>query len=183
MEYLNYIVSKVKRLKKDDQTFLIAIDGFGGSGKSTMAHDLARRLDNVSIVHSDDFHLPELNRSDRARISEQVIKPLKANRIARYQRFDWPSSSLAEWHEIYPRGVVILEGVSMLHPDLGNQYDLTIWIDMPQEEAAKRGIDRDLHEYKVDTREQWEKIWIPQEKEYVESVNPKAKADIIVRYV
>ena len=39
---------------------------------------------------------------------------------------------------------------------------------------------RDINEYKVDTTEQWENDWIPQEKEYVESVNPKAKADIVI---
>lgn len=182
MDYLSGVVEKVKKLKKPNETFLIAIDGFGGSGKSILARDLKKYLDKIAkttIVEIDDFHDPDLKRKDRKRLLRQVIIPLKEGKKAKYQRYDWGTKQLAEWNEIEPNGVVIIEGLPSMHPDLG-KYDFTIWLNMPQEEAAKRGINRDLNEYKVDTKEQWEKDWMPQEKEYVEKFNPETRADVVI---
>jgi uridine kinase len=175
------LMDKIKRSKKEDKTLLIAIDGFGGSGKSTLANQIKAALVNVTIVHLDDFYAPELKRADRARVVEQVIGPLAKNAKANYQRYDWPTGKLAEWHEIPPGGIVVLEGVTALHPDFGENYALKIWLDLSQAKAAKRGIARDLNEYQVDTRENWEKEWMPREREYFDSIRPDKRADMIIR--
>jgi uridine kinase len=182
MSYLDKIAEKIREQKKADTTFLIAIDGFGGSGKSTLARKLRAALQDIletTIVGIDDFHDPNLKRKNRDRLFKQVLQPLRDGKIANYQRYEWGIEKLAEWHEIAPGGIVIIEGLPSMHPELG-KYDLTIWIDMNQDEAAKRGIDRDLYEYKVDTRKQWSEDWMPQEKEYVETFNPKERADFII---
>ncbi len=178
---LSKIVDQITHNKKQNKTFLIAIDGFGGSGKTTLAKKLAEKFEFVSIVQLDDFYSPELKRTDRKRLVEQVVIPLKENRKAKYQRYDWTNKSLAEWKEIEAGGIVIVEGISTLHPDFGDKYDLTIWIDTSQEEAAKRGISRDINEYNIDSKEQWKNEWMPQEKEYVELIKPQNKADIIFK--
>ena len=100
---------------------------------------------------------------------------------ARFQRYDWPTESLAEWHDIRPGGIVIFEGTTALHLDLIGNFDLTIWIDMSQAVASKRGIERDLYEYKIDTTAQWEKEWKPMELEYVAENEPYNKAHFIIR--
>ena len=159
---------------------MIAIDGRGGSGKSTLAEQLKQNLENVTIVHLDDFAYPE---TDRDRLLKQVILPLQADKTANYQRFDWGTKQLAEWHEIVPGGIVIIEGVSTLHDILNNYYDFRIWIECPAEVGFKRGLNRDENEYKVDTTNDWINKWMPEEKKYVETHKPQDKADYIINGV
>lgn len=172
------IIDKIKKFKKNNKTFIVAIDGFGGSGKSTLAKDLKNILGNESeIISLDEFNYPP----DRKRLLVQVILPLKQGQPSKYQIYDWKSKALKEWKEIKPGKILIIEGLTALHADLIENYDLTIWIDMDQEKASKKGISRDLNEYKVDTTKQWNNEWIPMEKEYVNSMRPQDKAEIVYK--
>lgn len=178
MKYTDGVVTKIKSLKKSGETLLIGIDGFGGSGKSTLAKDLKAELGQVSAVVSlDDFGYP----ADRKRLLEQVIVPLKNNNQAKYQRYDWESKTLKEWFTIEPSSIVIIEGLRALSPELKKYYDLTIWMDMDQEYASKRGLNRDLNEYKVDNASKWEHEWKSMEKDYVESDKPQETADFKIK--
>lgn len=183
MKYTEGIVERIKKIKKDGQTVLVAIDGFGGSGKTSLARDLKNDLQGIAettIVQLDDFYVPELKRADRKRVLGQVIQPLKNDKATKYQVYDWQLKKLAKWYGVVPGGIVIVEGVSAMHPEFGKSYDMTIWVDCSQDEAAQRGIKRDFKDYSIDTTKQWENDWMPQEKEYVEKFNPKEYADIII---
>lgn len=176
MKKIQDIANTIKKLKKVNATFIVAIDGFGGSGKSTLAKELRNILGQESeIVHLDDFNYPP----DRKRFLEQVILPLKQEQSSKYQRYDWNNKALADWKEIKPGGILIIEGITALHSELIKNYNLTIWISMDKYKAHERGINRDLNEYKVDTTQQWKNEWIPMEKEYFDSIKPQSNADII----
>lgn len=177
MKYITELLNKLRGLPRKQKTLLIAIDGRGGSGKSTLAEKLKQSLGNVTIVHLDDFAYPE---TDRDRLLKQVILPLKEDQTAKYQRFDWGTKQLAEWHEIVPGGIVIIEGVSTLHNFLNDYFDFRIWVECPPEVGFQRGLDRDKNEYKVDTTDDWINKWMPEEKKYVEEHKPQEKADYIV---
>lgn len=177
MRYTEDVINRIKSLKKDRQTLFVAIDGFGGSGKSTLAKELKNALgEGVDIVSLDDFSYP----ADKKRLIEQIIAPLKNSTKAKYQKYDWDSKSLKEWLTIEPGSIVIIEGLTSLHPELRKYYDLTIWLSMDQGSASERGINRDLNEYGVDVRNKWENEWKPMEKEYVESYRPQDTADFIL---
>lgn len=180
MDSIQDIIGKIIQLQKGKQTILVAIDGFGGSGKTTLAKKLKDTFFDATIVQLDDFYSHELNRADRERILEQVIKPLKENKSTKYQVYDWKNKTLAEWIEVKPGGIVFIEGVSMLHDDFNDYWDLRIWIDYPQEEGIKRGIERDKKEYGVDSTNEWVNIWKPQETEYVKTQKPQQKADFVI---
>src|SRR5581483_4355313 len=81
-------------------TKIIAIDGPGGAGKSTLAEQLSQKLGNAPILHTDDFASWDNPLNWWPRLLGQVLKPLSHNEIARYQRYDWSTNRLAEWHEI-----------------------------------------------------------------------------------
>ncbi len=95
MEMLNKLVKGIKTLPRKQKTLLVAIDGRGGSGKSSLAEQLKQNLENVTTVHLDYFAYPE---TDRDRLLNQVILPLQADNKANYQRFDWGTRQIAEWH-------------------------------------------------------------------------------------
>ncbi|HSX41006.1 MAG TPA: AAA family ATPase [Candidatus Saccharimonadales bacterium] len=177
------LLEKIKKTPRKNKTFLIGIDGFGGSGKSTLAKLLKEQLENVSIVEVDDFYLPSLGHADRKRILDQVILPLVREKSAKYQIFDWKKNRLTDWKTIQPGAVVIIDGISAMHQEFINYLDFRIWIECPQEVGFKRGVERDKVRDGVDTKEKWQNIWMPQEKEYVDSQNPAQYADYVINGV
>jgi uridine kinase len=154
----------------------VAIDGRGGSGKSTLADFLAGRVPGCKIVRTDDFARPGVPGWDWPRFLGEVARPLLGGKAGRYMRFDWDEGSLTEWHEVPGSGVVILEGVSSMRRELELPWDLTIWVETPQEIRLARGVARDGEAM----RPQWEQVWEPQEDRYVADQKPHLRADLVV---
>lgn len=159
------------------KTRLVAIDGRGGAGKSSLAGWLASQVDGT-VIHIDDFGRPgkAYDEWDWHRLRSQVLDPLMTDQDARYQRYDWAADELGEWVAFKARGVVIVEGVSVLRQALGDPWDLKVWVDTPYDLRLDRGIERDGEEM----RDKWVNEWMPQEDDYVARESPMERADIII---
>ena len=156
-------------------TKIIAIDGPGGAGKSSFAEQLSQKLSNAPILHTDDFASWENPLNWWPRLLEQVLEPLSRNERARYQRYDWSTKRLAEWHEIQPAKYLLLEGVSSSREAFRPYIALSIWIETPGQERLRRGLERDGEA----ARPQWEE-WMAREDEYIEREHPAQKADLVI---
>jgi uridine kinase len=169
--------------------FLVGIDGRGGSGKSRVAQALGHWLGDATIVAFDDFYLPSTRRVEQGeaggepgsafdwrRLREQVLEPLVAGASARYQRYDWDMDAMAEWLQIEPGGVVIIEGNYCTRPELARFYHFTVWVEAPFEVRLRRGLERDGEQ----ARSQWLDEWMPEEDRYVAATNPMARVDVVV---
>ncbi|MFT4416873.1 uridine kinase family protein [Fredinandcohnia humi] len=186
---MGQLVRSIDSLHKKQSTLLIGIDGCGGSGKSTFANKLKDECTNVTVVHMDDFYLPSSqiihshpeNKPigadfDWKRMLHQVLEPLSQNKEGQYQRYDWVTDRLAEWHTVPVGGIVIIEGCYSIRKELANIYDYTIWVDCPRETRLSRGLTRDGEE----ARDMWENNWMISEDMYVEVHKPSERADLIV---
>ncbi|TYR81292.1 uridine kinase [Priestia megaterium] len=181
---LNGFYQKLLLYKKSD-VFLIGIDGCGGSGKSTLAKEIANVSDGV-FVHIDDFYHPSSEQEkhrkeiggmfDWRRLRDQVCMPLANKQTAHYQRYDWPSDSLKEWHEIQPKGTIVIEGISATRDELTSFYDVLIFVDTPYDVRLRRGIERDGEEM----RSMWVDVWMPAEELYMKAQAPMARANFVV---
>lgn len=169
-----------KKINRDRLT-LIGIDGFGGSGKTTIAKRLADYLGNAYVVGMDDFIIKEklTVRSadevdfDRERLSRQILAPALDNRSLRYQKLIWAENRLSEFIEIPTVDFLIIEGVSSCHPKIENYYDFKIWIDTPMEIAKARGHARDGSN---ENAANWE-IWAENNLAYMDKYHPEQRAD------
>jgi uridine kinase len=170
-------------------TRIVAIDGAGGSGKTTLAGAAAELLDGCPIIAGDDFYrpMPEPERErldaeqgyqhyfDWQRLRDHVLVPLRAGHTARYQRFDWTTGELGPWHEITPEPVVIVEGVYTARPELAPYYHLTVYVDTPREVCLQRMRARGQNP------EQWITRWRAAEDHYLRTTWPHTRANLVVK--
>jgi uridine kinase len=177
---ISSIISNIQKISTKTEPLLIAIDGVGGSGKTSLAKYLQNKLKNCFIVQLDDFYSPKIKASDILRIKDQVILPLKNKKEGKFQIYDWKTDKLSDWQTIKPEGKIIIEGVYAMDKQIISYYDVKIWIEYPPELGFKRGVSRDITGDGVDNSEKWIKDWMPLEKQYIIDQNPKSKADYII---
>lgn len=156
-------------------TRLIAVDGCGGSGKSTFAARLAGALGGAPIIPTDDFASAELPIEWWPRMRDQVILPLRSGGTGHYQRYDWPSGELAEWVEVPRAPAVIIEGVSSGRLEWASELAFLIWVEAPRRVRLARGLERDG----AAARQLW-LGWMAAEDRYRRLHQPKQRADLIV---
>ncbi len=170
------------------RTTLAAIDGLGGAGKSTLAAQIAEEIERSAVVSVDDFYRP-ITASARAelgpkdgydryfdwkRLRDDVLVLLSRGSRARYRRYDWATGRLAEWQEVEPGGLVIVEGVYSMRPELRPFYAATVYVDTPRDRRLERMRNRGNEDVS------WLDHWMAAEDWYEEHERPKEHADLVV---
>lgn len=171
-----------KRQPKVGETKFIAIDGHGGSGKSSLARLLSKRLD-AQVIMTDDFASWDNPLDWWPLLPKKVFEPIaEGAKTLSYSRSSW-------WDNHHPKPVVdqpvtkvmILEGVSSSRKEFRQYLSLCIFVDTPKDICLKRGIDRDLSTGK--SQQEITKIWLKwhdYEDKYIARDHPEAYADIVV---
>ena len=167
------LVSQI-RSRVGERGGVIAVDGLGGAGKSTLAAALAVEL-GATVIHTDDFASWDVPLEWWPRVLAQVLEPLTAGRAARFRRYDWDRRELAEWHEVAPGGVVILEGVSSSRRAFRPFLAFSIWVETPRDVRLARGLERDGS----NALALWEG-WMTAEDQWVAREHPRESADYLV---
>ncbi len=168
---------------------LVAIDGTGGSGKTTLAAAVAERLDDCAIVHGDDFYRPMPDREreqldaeqgyhryfDWERLRDEVLIPLRDGRAARYQVYDWTTGRLGARREVACGTVVLVEGVYSARPELAHHYHFTAYVDTPRDTCLQRVRARG------ENSEEWIRRWRAAEDHYLHTTWPRTRVTRLVR--
>jgi uridine kinase len=154
-------------------TRLIAIDGPGGAGKSSLAAWLAEELD-AAVIHTDDFASWDNPVDWWPELIERALRPLAAGEPARFQPTVWAGEERAPV-VVEPGGTVLLEGVTAARIAFRPYLAYSIWIETDRALRLRRGIDRDGE----GARAQWER-WMEEEDRYIESERPAEHADVVL---
>ena len=166
----------------------VAIEGPCGSGKSTLANHLLEIFgDQANLIHMDDFFLPlELRTTDRlaepggnidyVRFHAEIACPMRIREVFTYQTYDCSIHRLAGYVTVHPRPLTIVEGVYSLHPALGIEYGLKIFLSLSKDEQRRRVISRS-------GKELWKRFggeWIPMENRYFDGMGIRSQCDLIL---
>lgn len=148
-------------------TLLIGIVGGSGSGKTSIAHELIRRIGRAKVetllLDMDAYYAP-LDEV-RGRFGERPINwdhpnafdlDLMAAHLAELRRgqsirkpiYDFSISDRVGWSEpVFPGRVVVLEGLLLFAlPEIRDQLDLKIFVDTDADIRILRRIQRDTLE-------------------------------------
>jgi uridine kinase len=179
------LVSKVNSLPTPR---VIGISGFGGAGKSTLAHKLGVVL-SCSVVGVDDFQKPGAFDTDfslweimdYSRLEKEVLIPFtQKSPLIRYGKFNAKKELVDDFVEIKNQGTLIIEGVGLFRPEIMQYFSYTIWVSVALEEATARGKKRDRDEYQNPNDECWDGVWKKNDLEYYDTFEPDKKADIVI---
>lgn len=169
-----WLLAQVPRL---GATRLVTVDGPAGSGKTSFADHLRATLGVGVVVHLDDLYEGWSGLDDALwnRLDNGVLVPIGAGRPGGYRRYDWDREQFAEWHEVAPEQVLIVEGVGAGQRGVDGRATLRVWVEAPEALRLQRGLDRDG----VALREQWLR-WLTVEAEHFAREETRARAELLV---
>lgn len=126
---------------------LVAVDGRGRAGKSTLARALAAACGGAPVIRVDDFLYWRDIQGWWPRLEHQVLRPLLAGSPARFRVRDWAGDplgrGLAGWAEVRPAEVVIVEGVTASRQAIAADLAMALWVAAPRAERLRRAVARD----------------------------------------
>jgi uridine kinase len=188
------VVDAVAKWRADGAGLLVvAIDGHGAAGKSTIA-DAVAAATGAALVHTDDFFTGQPARSaarpapspapparpglagyyDWGRLRAEALVPLRARRDASFRRFDWERGrGLDGPVSVAARDLILVEGVFSAAPELSDLVDRSVFVETPEPERLRRLRLRV-------TPEEWDADWLIAERTYFELTRTPSSFDLVV---
>lgn len=154
---------------------LLCIDGPAGSGKTTLAAQVAARR-GAPVVHMDDFFPGWDGIRDAGPLVRGLLDPLSRGETGYYRRYDWALGEYLETHHLEPVPLLVLEGVASGSSDWAGLVTTLVWVEAPRDERLRRGLARDGE----GVREHWLR-WMRDEDAMYAQEHTRARADIVVR--
>ena len=201
------INSEIKAWSKDDARLVICLDGYAGSGKTTIADLIPKQNPEILVIHLDDFIRPAAERKklmeeaeDRSKIFEfewyrydvleKLITAFKHGNDAEYEEqiYSFETHAFVPRKFDFSKKVLLIEGIFLFHPrhSISKMFDKKIYIDADFEKADERRIAREM--------EKWGKDYVPEThpdnwtqhfkiayRRYIEECYPERIADFIAR--
>lgn len=184
----------------------VAIDGCSAAGKTTLADELARVLEDrterpVIRVGIDYFKRavelrtaypqgsPEsyyLDYWDYPAIRERLLVPLGPGGSRRYRTaiMDLPARAAVDSPVLLAPddAVLIADGAFLQRPELDPYWDLRVYVDVSFDVVLRRGIARDQQwtGSAAEAERQYRTKYIPGERRYVDEVRPADRAQVVV---
>jgi uridine kinase len=180
---------------------LVAVDGVDGSGKTTFATALVGAYARVGrlalVVHEDDFLNPRavryrmgrdspegffLDTYDLPALKAKVLDALAVGASLRIvtAAFDNQTDMPVDIEPVdVPRtGVVIVEGMFLHRDELVARWDLSLFLDVPFTETARRMAERDGSSPDPDDPSM--RRYVNGQRHYLATCSPHERATVVI---
>ena len=182
---LSPLVEKISALLSASRPVLVALDGRCGSGKTTLAAQLAQHFPQSTVVHTDDFYLPPAQRvagwehipcanMDLERLHTEVLTPARAGQTIPYRAYSCREGAYLPEQLFAPQPLVLIEGSYSCHPALAAFYDWKVFVTCSKEEQTRRLMAREGERYP-----NFAARWIPLEEGYFAEYGIESNADLV----
>lgn len=167
---------------RDKESYVVAIDGMCGSGKSTLGNLLKQNYPEANLFHVDDYFLQPHQRTeerlaeiggnvDYERFKLEIVDNLQNPEGIIYQPFSCQKWCLDEKKFAPWKPLVIIEGAYGLHPYFGEYYDLAVFSEITPEEQIERIRKRNGEEM----LKRFVNEWIVMENQYFDTFKIREK--------
>ena len=184
---LDELVALITSLAARAPLTMVAIDGPSGSGKSTLSATLHSSLPGSQLVDIEHFysdigvdppdglspHEAYEQHVDWHALDAQVLRPLRRGEPGRYRLYDWIAEERTDSTEVRPEGIVLVDGVYSMRPELTDAYDLTVYVETLTRERTARLAQRPDNPVWVDR-------WAVGFDWYMDHMRVKERADIVI---
>ena len=157
---------------------VIAVDGRGGAGKSTLVERLAARVPSSAVVHTDDLAWHHAFFDWAGLLTEHVLEPLRRGDAVDHRPAAWAARDRAG-SIVVPAGcdTVWVEGTGVIRESLLPLIDASVWVQVDAPDAERRLLERD-----GDSPEQRRHVaeWDREERPFLREQRPWARATVVV---
>ena len=182
---------------------LVGIAGASGSGKSSLAENLASRLaeqpgrPRVVVLPEDAYYCscPDLTLEQRSQVNYdhpaafehslllQHLRQMRAGKSVDVPQYDYAVHlRQEETRRVPPPCLLLVEGILVLHhPEVRSEFDLCLFVDVPLATCLERRLARDTGERgrtRQSVLEQFQATVRPMYDEFVEPT--RQWADLII---
>ncbi|MCC2631220.1 MAG: uridine kinase [Candidatus Paceibacter sp.] len=201
------IQKNIKIWSQAQEKLVVAIDGYAGSGKTTIANMLEQADENIVAIHLDDFIKPVEERielmqkaEDKSKVFEfswydykkveEIIQSFKnnTNTILETVVYDYDKNkyALPKKYDLTKR-ILVVDGIFLFNTShsISSILDKKIYLDIDFNLADKRRIEREKQKWgdnyqSEDHPDNWTQYFVKAYKRYVEEFKPQAHADLVV---
>jgi len=120
---------------------IVAVDGRGGGGKTTLAGRLCRVMAPAAVVHTDDIAWAHSRFGWDDLMLNGVLGTLHAGREVHYQPPAWQLNGRTGHIDVAAgASTVIVEGVGASRRQLANLVDVVVWVQSDFDQARRLGV-------------------------------------------
>jgi uridine kinase len=193
---------------KNKAKLVVAIDGYAGSGKTTISDFIAKQNFDVLVVHLDDFIHHWKDRKgimdtakDKSQVFEhnwyryedleKLIKAFKTKNKGpiKFKTYDFDKNNFGPKKSFdLSKKILIVDGIFLFHPKhkISKLWDKQIYLDADFTKADKHRIIREKKKFgKSYISETHPDNWFKHYKEaylrYIENHNPKGNSDLVIK--
>lgn len=156
---------------------VVAVDGRGGAGKSTLAERLRAVVAASAVVHTDDVAWHHAFFDWGGLLVENILAPLHRGEAVEFRPRAWVERGRPGAIRV-PAGldVVWIEGTGIIRQELAPWIDASIWLQADLDEEDRRLVARD-----GDSPAQQRHIadWLAEELPLLLREQPWAKATVV----
>ena len=154
---------------------LVCVDGPAGSGKTSLAAAVARRTD-AQVVHMDDLYGGWDGLLWVAGTGGAAAAPAgRGVSTVRGSGTTGTPARFAEWHQVRPGGLLLLEGVGSGGRAWAGLTTTLVYVEAPRSVRLRRGLERDGDEQ----AEHWRRFMV-QEDLLLSRERTRARAQLVV---
>lgn len=175
---------------KENRPFIVAIDGLSGAGKTTLVNQLKEILENIVIIHIDDYIVDKSKRYNtgheewfeyyqlqwdtiylKEKLYEKLYRNVRHITLPFYnkEKDTFTQSTI----KVFPKSIVIIEGIFLLRDEWKAFYDYIVFLDCARETRYDRVLHRDTYIGNLEERlMKYKNRYWPAEEYYLKKQKP-----------